>query len=438
MRLDYMRDPENWVSPYATEQAAEPQTELGLLRKRVAALEARNEELEAIIRGEPAAVSPGVDTDTYVRTDTTESRDPIMTEEERRRPAAPRTYVDDAAVDAERIRAEEEAAATGAAPRSTVTEDETVTVRGDDRDLSWRDKMANRWYGMNAKIGGFVLGRKLGPRAGGGYYIYDRQGRPIRQINDDEYEVIEEENERSGRRVVIIGVAIAVGALILGALLYKYGHRHPNGINNHLDEDVIRNGRIPTDQYNQIIDQINDNQADLTAQEARDHTLEMDRLNEIAEEVQEDTQIDRSNHRLLEHINRHLHNLRGVRFEGIDLTSFNTDTFYGRTPREAINDALDVIRDNNIQVHGVTSDKIEAIKDDMMQRHWHIASGMESASQQHIVDVANDWQDGLTSNANASAAQGFKRDTNGSSMNGWHNFMVLASRHGIKFSGNAT
>ena len=410
LRVDYMRDPENWVSPYATEPIAEPQTELEQLRQRVAELEA---ELEAI-RGVPVApVDTAADTDDRVAGTSAVGAGPDRIEEETAREPGAAVAEDREVID--------------------TTEPRDRTVVEDDRNLPFRDRMVNRWYGMNAKVGGFILGRNARPYRGG-YRVYDRSGTTYRDIDEDEYDDTYESQRRAGAIVVLGGLALFAGGVLIGWLLHKNGNGH---VINEYNES-IRGGKIPADQFNQIIDQINDNQTDLSAQEARDHAQEMDRLNEIAEQVQEDTQLDKSNHRLLEHINRHLHNLKDVNFRDLDISSFNTDTFYGRTPNEAIRSALDVIRDNNIQVRGVTPDRIEAIKDDMMQNHWRIASGMQSANQQYIVDVANDWKDGLTSNANASAAQGFRRNADGSTLNGWQNFMLLASRHGIKFSGTAT
>lgn len=121
----------------------------------------------------------------------------------------------------------------------------------------------------------------------------------------------------------------------------------------------------------------------------------------------------------------------------IDMTHFHPGSFYGRTPHEAVGNMFGVISGNHIQAHGLTSEKINAITQDMMDHHWRIASGMEDAAhgglRQHIVDVANNWAGGRTGNADASALQGLRR-INGSSVENWQKFMQVATKHGVTFT----
>lgn len=123
----------------------------------------------------------------------------------------------------------------------------------------------------------------------------------------------------------------------------------------------------------------------------------------------------------------------------IDMSQFHPGQFYGRTPHEAVSNMFDEVigGKNHIQAHGLTSEKINAITQDMMDHHWHIASGMENGAhgdlQQHIVDVTNNWAGGRTGDADASALQGLDR-VNGSSVENWQKFMEVAARHGVTFT----
>lgn len=122
----------------------------------------------------------------------------------------------------------------------------------------------------------------------------------------------------------------------------------------------------------------------------------------------------------------------------MNLSHFKPDSFYGKTPHQAVANMFhQVIEKNGYQVHGLTADKIDAITKDMMQHHWHIASGRGPGEHQNIVDVARDWANGHTQNWDASAQQGLET-TNGSvhgdSVGQWRRFMEVAYRHGVTFS----
>ena len=119
------------------------------------------------------------------------------------------------------------------------------------------------------------------------------------------------------------------------------------------------------------------------------------------------------------------------------IDNFHPNQFSGRTPHEAVENMFrDVIeKGNGIEVRGLTDSKIDQIAQDMMNGHWRISSGMEnspSGLRQHIVDAAQDWADGQTSNANASGLQGLEK-INGSSVENWQRFMELAQKHGVSF-----
>jgi hypothetical protein len=113
------------------------------------------------------------------------------------------------------------------------------------------------------------------------------------------------------------------------------------------------------------------------------------------------------------------------------LSNFSSNSFFGRTPHEAVSNAFGVIRDNDIRVRGLTSHKINLIAQYMEQHHWHIASGVDASGNQHIVDTAN-WASGHTDNWNASGQQGAEL-VNGSTANWWHRLMHVASHYGVTF-----
>jgi hypothetical protein len=117
------------------------------------------------------------------------------------------------------------------------------------------------------------------------------------------------------------------------------------------------------------------------------------------------------------------------------LTNFSPDSFFGRTPHEAVSNAFNVIRDNDIKVRGLTSHKINMIAQYMEQHHTHIASGVDASGNQHIVDTAN-WVSGHTDNGNASGQQGGVI-TNGSSVHWWNNLMHVARHYGVTFKAKA-
>jgi hypothetical protein len=139
--------------------------------------------------------------------------------------------------------------------------------------------------------------------------------------------------------------------------------------------------------------------------------------------------------------NDKLHNLLGVvkdlkkdearEAAAAKLSNFSSNSFFGRTPHEAVSNAFGVIRDNDIRVRGLTSHKINLIAQYMEQHHWHIASGVDASGNQHIVDTAN-WASGHTDNWNASGQQGAEL-VNGSTANWWHRLMHVASHYGVTF-----
>ena len=109
--------------------------------------------------------------------------------------------------------------------------------------------------------------------------------------------------------------------------------------------------------------------------------------------------------------------------------NFHPDSFRGSTSDEAVANAMDVFRKNNINVEGLTPDRIHAISQELANVDWKIASGVDATGNQNIVD----WPAGQTANANASAMQGFEK-INGSSIGNWERFMDAARRHGIRFT----
>lgn len=123
----------------------------------------------------------------------------------------------------------------------------------------------------------------------------------------------------------------------------------------------------------------------------------------------------------------------------VDFSNFHPDKFHATTPHEAVYNMLHRVIEhgNNIPVHGATDANIDAIVKDMMDHHWHIASGMADPNHQNIVDVASDWADGHTQNyLSKTAEQGLIREggwNNGSSVENWRKFMEVAAKHGVTF-----
>jgi cell division protein FtsB len=295
----------------------------------------------------------------------------------------------------------------GTAPPRRVVEPEPIEeTRTDDSIENTQTSRMNR---IRQRIGGAILGVQVRAQ-NGGYRILDRRGRPLYNLDEEEYEEYERSERRAGG-AALLGAAAAFGAgVLITWLLMKSGHSHT---------EIINNGKIPSDQFNTLMGHIDsaketmiEKQNALANQESQYHAKEMG---------------------ILRHINSHLHHLSGVKIGKIDLANFHTDSFYGKTPHQAVQSMFDIIRGNNIQVHSLTSGKIDRITDAMMHNHWHIASGMRSGNHQNVVDVAHDWSDGRTGNWKASALQGLRR-VNGTSASGWDRFIHLAARHGVTFS----
>jgi cell division protein FtsB len=295
----------------------------------------------------------------------------------------------------------------GTAPPRRVVEPEPIEeTRTDDSIENTQTSRMNR---IRQRIGGAILGVQVRAQ-NGGYRILDRRGRPLYNLDEEEYEEYERSERRAGG-AALLGAAAAFGAgVLITWLLMKSGHSHT---------EIINNGKIPSDQFNTLMGHIDS---------AKETMIE--KQNALANQ---DSQYHAKEMGILRHINSHLHHLSGVKIGKIDLANFHTDSFYGKTPHQAVRSMFDIIRDNNIRVHGLTSGKIDRITDAMMHNHWHIASGMRSGNHQNVVDVAHDWSDGRTGNWKASALQGLRR-VNGTSASGWDRFIHLAARHGVTFS----
>jgi ElaB/YqjD/DUF883 family membrane-anchored ribosome-binding protein len=283
-----------------------------------------------------------------------------------------------------------------------------VATEGEVVEAEILEDETSRWNRLRERLGNAVLGTQV--RAQNGMYrLVDRHGNVVTNEEIIDHEI--DDRRRVGTGIIIGAVALAGTAIVAWWLAKHTGHSHG---------EIINNGGIPDDQFNSLVNKINSNTKSvvndaknaLSTQESKDHTKEMNLLN---------------------HLNSHFHNLRDVSVNNIRLSSFNTDSFYGQTPHQAVRNMFDVVRENNIEVHGLTSAKIDRITNAMMQNHWHIASGMRAGNQQNIVDVARDWSDGRTQNWQASGLQGL-RLVNGSSAENWNRFMRLASRFGVSFN----
>jgi cell division protein FtsB len=300
-----------------------------------------------------------------------------------------------------------------APPRREVEAEPIEETRTDDSIENTQSSRLNR---IRQRIGGAILGVQVRAQ-NGGYRILDRRGRPLYYLNENEYEEYERSERRAGS-AALLGAAAAFGAgVFITWLLMKSGHGHT---------EIINNGKIPSDQFNTLIGHIDDTKS--AVNDAKDAMIE--KQNALANQ---ESQHHAQEMGILRHLNSHLHHLSGVKIGKIDLANFRTDSFYGKTPHQAVKSMFDIIRDNNIRVHGLTSGKIDRISDAMMHNHWHIASGMRSGNHQNVVDVAQDWADGRTGNWKASALQGLKR-VNGTSAGGWDRLIHLAARHGVTFS----
>ncbi len=123
----------------------------------------------------------------------------------------------------------------------------------------------------------------------------------------------------------------------------------------------------------------------------------------------------------------------GAGGNSIDMSNFHPDSFRGPTGDDAVRNALHVLERNDMQVSGVSPDKIHAISQQLAGQHFHMASGMEAAPggglQQHIVD----WTTGRVSNAGASNLQGFEK-TGGSSVDAWADFIKIAQNNGVSIT----
>jgi hypothetical protein len=275
----------------------------------------------------------------------------------------------------------------------------------------------SRWNRIREKIGVAVLGWQVRVH-NGAYRIVDRSGDERYVVENDAQLEKYYESERRAGGVAIVGAVAAFGAgVLITWLLLKTGHSH---------EDIIHNGKIPSDQFNSLVGRID--AAKKAANDAKTAIIEKQNALSIQESKHHAQEM-----RLLHHLNRHLHHLNGVKIGNIDISNFHSDSFYGKTPHEAVRNMFGVLRDNNIHAHGLSGHKISQITNDLMRSHWHIASGMKAGNQQNVVDVAQDWADGRTQNWRASGLQGLRR-INGTSDLGWERFIKLAARHGVTFS----
>jgi hypothetical protein len=236
-----------------------------------------------------------------------------------------------------------------------------------------------------------------------------------RMVNGVAREVFIEGGRTDGEVVVAVLGGVALGAFMywLGA---KHGHHYHYNHGNHDEITSILNK--DNSKINDLTNQVND----LKAAESAHHLQEIQKLDQLRHTVGVDHEL----------IRRLVHD-EAKEAASNGLGSFHPDSFFGQTPHQAVSNMFDVIRNNNIQVHGLTSDKINQIVSDMKQHNWHIASGVGANHQQNIVYAASDWSDGHTQNWNASGLQGLEK-INGSSVENWHRFMRLAAKHGVTFS----
>jgi uncharacterized coiled-coil protein SlyX len=294
----------------------------------------------------------------------------------------------------------------------------------EDEDLSGQDRKRSRWSRARERVGGAILGWQVQAH-NGAYRIMNRRGEVVDEVDDETAYEYRESERRAGGAAILGGLALLGAGVLVGWFLHRHGH------GNEYNE-IITNGKIPRDQLNQLTDKLNDIQSNVGGLQA-DRMREMNKLSDIAGQIAADRKLDTSNHNLLQHISRHLHNARTVSVGDLDVRSFNTTSFYGQTPHQAVSNMFDVIRDNNIKVHGLTQRKIDAITRSMMREHWQVAAGVKAGGQQNLGDVAQTWSDGRTDNWRASGLQGLRR-VNGSTADSWERFMRLASRHGVDFS----
>jgi hypothetical protein len=303
-------------------------------------------------------------------------------------------------------------------PASPATPAENVDAVNPKDEIQGPDRgNTSRWNRIREKIGMAVLGWQVRAH-NGAYRIVDRRGDERYVVENDAQLEKYYEAERRATGAVIVGAVAGLGAgVLITWLLLKTGHSH---------EDIIHNGKIPSDQFNSLVGRID--AAKKAANDAKTAIIEKQNALSIQESKHHAQEM-----RLLHHLNRHLHHLNGVKIGNIDISNFHSDSFYGKTPHEAVRNMFGVLRDNNIHAHGLSGHKISQITNDLMRSHWHIASGMKAGNQQNVVDVAQDWADGRTQNWRASGLQGLRR-INGTSDLGWERFIKLAARHGVTFS----
>jgi hypothetical protein len=278
----------------------------------------------------------------------------------------------------------------------------------------WSRQMDRLYYGPAARHTNRRVVEEPVP-VGGAAVVEER---PVGAVAS-ETEIIDEDEERRSRLGLFAG-GIATGAVLVGGiwlldtLFKKHGgpgiEYLPNNPKiNDIQTTVHNNNGLLRDNHSML--------KDITPKINQDHPLiekmshKIDRLMGVVRELKRDEAREAA---------------------AAKLSSFQPNSFFGRTPHEAVSNAFNVIRDNNISVHGLTGHKINLIARYMEQHHWHMASGVDANHNQHIVDVASDWVDGRTGNASASGEQGFQL-ANGSSVNAWHHFMHLARHYGVTF-----
>jgi hypothetical protein len=301
------------------------------------------------------------------------------------------------------------AAAEGAAPPPAAT----PGAEGEPRRGFWSRQKDKLYYGPAARHTNRRVVEESVP-AGGATVVDER---PVGAVAT-ETEIIDEEERRS--RLGLIAGGIATGAVLVGGiwLLDTLFKRHggpgieylPNNPKiNDIQTTVHNNNGLLRDNHSML--------KDITPKVNQDHPLiekmshKIDRLMGVVRELKRDEAQEAA---------------------AAKFANFHPDSFFGRTPHETVSNAFNVVRDNNIRVHGLTGHKINLIAHYMEQHHWHMASGVDANHNQHIVDVASDWVDGRTSNASASGEQGFQL-ANGSSVNAWHHFMHVARHYGVTF-----
>jgi regulator of replication initiation timing len=336
--------------------------------------------------------------------------------------------LDEALGDNERLRMENERL------RNRISElegrgsgDDTIEEDDDDVDVPPAESdteppVRRRWH---ERLNGYNPGRRFGA-----WMASRGAGRPIRtetrMIDGVQREVFIEGGRTDGEVIVAVLGGVALGAFMVWAA--KNGNHHHFNYDHHKHEGVtntIHDNDILKDRVHDLQNKVQGLQNTVSI----DHVQEMDKLDHISKQLHASNHINGANHHLL----TQLHHEEAKEAANTHFNSFNTDSFYGQTPHEAVRNMFSVIKNNDIQVRGVTSHRIDQIASDMMQNHWKIASGTGADHQQNIVDVASDWADGHTQNWNASGLQGLER-VNGSTVDSWHRFMHLAARHGVMFS----